>query len=164
LQADQVADSIVAKIRQVASLYHQLVLVVGPPGAGKSKALASVRERTGAPVLNLGLALSRRMLELTVRQRSLQLRPLLDELVKAAGAASDLVLLDNTELLFDANLQQDPLPLLQGLSRRKTIVAAWTGALEDGKLRYAVPGHPEHRQHSARDLLAVPLQGNDEAP
>ena len=66
--ADRMTDAIVAKIRQAASLYHQLVLVVGPAGAGKSKALASVRKRTGAPVLNLGLALSRRMLDLTVRQ------------------------------------------------------------------------------------------------
>ena len=164
LPANQATDAVAAQIRQAASLYHRLVLVVGPAGAGKARALESVRERTGAALANVGLELSRRMLDLTVRQRSLQLRSLLDELVKTAGAASDVVLLDNTELLFDANLQQDPLPLLQSLSRHKTIVAAWTGALEDGKLRYAVPGHPEHRQYPARDLLAVPLQGNDEAP
>ena len=48
--------------------------------------------------------------------------------------------------------------MLQGLSRNKTVVAAWTGVLEDGKLRYAAPGHPEHRQYSVGDLLVVPLQ------
>ena len=98
------------------------------------------------------------MLELTTGQRPLQLRPFLEKWMETVGAASDLVLLDNTELLFDATLKQDPLPLLQGLSRNKTLVAAWTGALEDGKLRYAAARHPEHRQYPARDLLAVPLQ------
>ena len=103
------------------------------------------------------------MLDLTAGQRPLQLRPLLEKWMETMGAASEVVLLDNTELLFDASLKQDPLPLLQGLSRNKTLVAAWTGALEGGKLRYAAAGHPEHRQYPARDLLAVPLQAGGEA-
>ena len=163
MRPDQAADAIVAAVRQAATLYHRLVLVVGPAGAGKTDALEAVRKRTSAPLANLGLELSRRMLELTAGQRPLQLRPRLEKWMETVGAASDLVLLDNTELLFDATLKQDPLPLLQGLSRNKTLVAAWTGAIEDGKLRYAAAGHPEHRQYPARDLLAVPLQAGGEA-
>ena len=185
MQSDQAADAIAAAVRQAASLYHRLVLVVGPAGAGKTDALEAVRQRTGAPLVNLGLELSRRMLELTADQRPLQLRPVLAQLVEALDEGGGtvlldnahlghkhsrdaqldeggLVLLDNIELLFDATLKQDPLHLLQGLSRNKTIVVAWTGALEDGKLRYAAAGHPEHRQYPARDLLAVPLQAGGE--
>ena len=163
MRPDQAADAIAAAIRQATALYHRLVLVVGPVGAGKTAALEAARKRTGAPLGNLGLELSRRMLDLTAGQRPLQLRPLLEKWMETMGAASEVVLLDNTELLFDASLKQDPLPLLQSLSRNKTLVAAWTGALEGGKLRYAAAGHPEHRQYPARDLLAVPLQAGGEA-
>lgn len=187
MQSDQAADAIAAAVRQAASLYHRLVLVVGPASAGKTDALEAVRKRTGAPLVNLGLELSRRMLELTADQRPLQLRPVLTQLVetldeggspalldnahpghqRSRGAQLDkggsLLLLDNIELLFDPTLKQDPLHLLQGLSRNKIIVAAWTGALEDGKLRYAAAGHPEHRQYPARDLLAVPFPAGGQA-
>ena len=164
MQSDRAADAVAAAVQQAASLYHRLVLVVGPAGVGKTKALEAVRERTGAPLANLGLDLSRRMLELTVSQRPLQLRPFVEQLVETLDEGGGLVLLDNIELLFDATLKQKPLSLLQGLSRNKTVVAAWTGVLEDGKLRYAAPGHPEHRQYSVGDLLVVPLQAGGEAP
>ena len=163
----QVTDAIFARLQQVAPRYHRLVLVVGPAGAGKTNALEAVRKRTGAPLANLGLELSRRMLELTLDQRPLQLRPFLEQLLETLDEGGGLVLLDNTELLFDATLKQEPLSLLQGLSRNKTVVAAWTGVLEDGKLRYAAPGHPEHRQYppdDLRSLAVVNLQADDEAP
>ena len=163
MRPDQAADAIAAAVQQASALYHRLVLVVGPAGAGKTAALEAVRKRTGAPLGNLGLELSRRMLELTTGQRPLQLHPVLAQLVESLDEGGGPVLLDNTELLFDATLKQDPLPLLQGLSRNRTIVAAWTGALECGKLRYAAAGHPEHRQYPACDLLAVPLQAGGEA-
>ena len=35
-------------------------------------------------------------------------------------------------LLFDARLKQDPLRCLQGLSRNRTVVAAWTGTCARG--------------------------------
>ena len=63
-------------------------------------------------------------------------------------ALSDLVVLDNIEILFDAALRQDPLRLLQGVSRNRTIVAAWNGTLENGYLIYAASEHPEHRRYS----------------
>ena len=85
------------------------------------------------------------MLDLTERERSLRLPDLLDEVV---GRDAALVLLDNIELLFDAAFQHDPLRLLQGVSRNRTIVAAWNGTLENGYLSYAVPDHPEFRRYS----------------
>ena len=160
---DPTEEAIAAGIAQAAQRYNRLLLVVGSVGTGKSDALAAVGERIAVPVAIVGLELSRQMLELTARQRRLQVRPLLEQLVEAAGSG-DIVLLDNTELLFDANLQQDPLRLLQGLSRDRTVVAAWTGKLDGGTLRYAMPGHPEHRAYPAADLLTVPVGTGDEMP
>lgn len=153
--AEPLADKVIAKIDQVAELYHRLVLLVAPAGAGKTAALRHVHERTAIPLINLNLELSRRLLDLTERQRALQLPRLFAEVVDAG--AGEVILLDNIEVLFAVPLKQDPLRLLQGLSRNKTLVAAWTGGIEAGHLVYATPDHPEYRRYALRDLhIAAP--------
>jgi len=112
-----------------------------------------VHERTAAPLVNVNLELSRRMLDLTERQRTLQLPRLLAEIVGASAA--DVVLLDNLEVLFDVSLKQDPLRLLQGLSRNQTVVAAWSGSTDGEHMIYATPDHPEYRRYPLRDFLVV---------
>lgn len=56
-----------------------------------------VRDRTGAPLINVNLELSRRMLKLTERQRTLRLPRLMREIIGSAEKGS--VLLDNIEVL-----------------------------------------------------------------
>lgn len=152
---EPIADNIIEKISQAAQLYYRLVLLAGPTGAGKTAALQMVHERTKAPLINVNLELSKRMLELTERQRVLQLPQLLAEIVGAS--ASDVVLLDNIEVLFAIALQQDPLRLLQGLSRNTTIVAAWNGTIDKEHLSYATPDHPEYRRYPIKDFVLVSL-------
>jgi hypothetical protein len=151
--AEPLADQVIRKIGQAAELYHRLMLVVAPAGEGKTTALQEVHERTGAPLINVNLELSRRMLDLTERQRSLELPRLLGEIVNKAEG--DLVLLDNIEILFDVSLQQDPLRLLQGLSRNKTLVVAWNGNLDNKHMTYAAPDHPEYRRYPVHDFLVA---------
>ena len=151
--AEPLSDRVIRSIDQAAELYHRLVMLVAPAGAGKTAALQEVHERTGAPLLNINLEGSRRMLELTERQRALQLPRLLSEMVSAAQA--DVVLLDNIDVLFDISLKQDPLRLLQGLSRNKTVVAAWNGSVDQGHMVYATPDHPEYKRYALRDFLVV---------
>jgi hypothetical protein len=154
--AEPLADRVIRKIGQAAELYHRLVMLVAPAGAGKTAALQDVHERTAAPLINVNLALSRCMLDLTERQRALQLPRLLSEIVGASAA--DVILLDNVEVLFDVSLKQDPLRLLQGLSRNKTVVAAWSGSIEGEHMVYATPDHPEYRRYPLRDFLVVNLE------
>jgi hypothetical protein len=151
--AEPLADRVIKRIGQAAELYHRLVMLVAPAGAGKTAALQDVHERTAAPLVNVNLELSRRMLDLTERQRALQLPRLLAEIVGASAA--DVVLLDNVEVLFDVSLKQDPLRLLQGLSRNKTVVAAWSGSIDGEHMVYATPDHPEYKQYPLRDFLVV---------
>jgi len=169
--AEPLADQVVRKIKQADELYHRLMLVVAPAGEGKTTALQDVQKRVGAPLVNVNLDLSRRMLDLTERQRALQLPRLLREIIN--DTADDVVLLDNIEILFDVSLKQDPLRLLQGLSRNKTVVAAWNGKLISDEwkrkavnsslstqssslyLIYAVPDHPEYRRYMVRDFLVA---------
>jgi hypothetical protein len=152
------AEQILARIPDTAGLYHRLLLVVAPSGAGKTRALRAVAESTGYPLINLNLELSRLLLELTERQRCLQVPALLDDILQARPG--EVVILDNIEILFDVQLKQDPLRCLQRLSRNRTIVAAWNGtcAAGDGRpplLTYAEPEHPEYRRYPAGDLLVV---------
>ncbi|MBU4427041.1 MAG: BREX-3 system P-loop-containing protein BrxF [Proteobacteria bacterium] len=151
--AEPLTDKIMRKVKQLDGFYHRLMLVVAPSGAGKTTALLDVRDRTGAPLINVNLEISRLMLDLTQRQRALQLPRLLREIVdQDAGKMS---LLDNTELLFDVGLKQDPLRLLQGLSRNKTVVASWNGAIIGGFLTYAEPAHPEFKRYPVHDFLVA---------
>ena len=156
--AEPLSDGVIRRIGQAAELYHRLVMLVAPAGAGKTAALQDVHERTAAPLININLELSRRMLDLTERQRALMLPRLLAEIVDASAA--DVVLLDNIEVLFDVSLKQDPLRLLQGLSRNKTVVAAWSGSVDREHMVYATPDHPEYRRYPLRDFLVVNPEAN----
>jgi len=151
--AEPLADQIMRKVKQAAELYHRLILVVAPAGAGKTTALLDVQDRTGASLVNANLELSRRMLDLTERQRALQPPRLLRDLV--SKSEGEMILLDNIEILFDVGLKQDPLRLLQGLSRNKTVVAAWNGTIAHDSLTYAAPAHPEYRRYPMRDFLVA---------
>ena len=147
------SNQIIGKVKQVPELYHRLVLVVAPSGAGKTSALKEVQQSLGAPLINVNLEISRRMLELTTRQRALQASRLLEDILRENR--SDVVLLDNIEILFEKSLKQDPLRLLQGLSRNRTIIATWNGEIKENFLTYAAPEHPEYRRYPCEDLQVV---------
>jgi hypothetical protein len=153
--AESLSEKVLAQIGKAGELYHRLILIAAPSGSGKTTALQDVATHTGALLLNLNLELSRRLLELTQRQRALELPKMLEEII---GRDERVVLLDNIEILFDVTLKQDPLRLLQGISRNRTVVAAWNGTLENGYLSYATPQHPERQRYPSRELLVVCLE------
>jgi hypothetical protein len=112
----------------------------------------------GWPRINVNLRVAEQLLELTQRVRAVRVAGLLEDLIQAAS--SDVVLLDNIEMLFATELAQDPLRLVQGLSRNRTIVAAWPGTYDGLALKYAEPGHPEFRKYMAPDAVMVLAAGN----
>jgi hypothetical protein len=150
------AESVLRAVEEARSLYHKLVLLVAPAGAGKTSVLNGIHAQTGAPLVNVNLELSRHMLELTERQRALQLPRLLTEIL--APSTTNLVLLDNLEVLFDVSLKQDPLRVLQGLSRSNAVVATWSGSIVGENLVYATPGHAEYKRYAMRDFIAVRME------
>ena len=148
------------KIRQslqaAEGLYHRLVLLVGETGSGKTGVLRDVAEELGTSVININLALAGELLELTAKQRSLRLPDILDRI---AARDRSSVVLDNIEILFDKDLKQDPLRLLQSLSRNRTVLASWNGIVNSGRLLYAETGHPEYRSYESVDALIVGMDG-----
>lgn len=55
-------DEVKAAVDALAFGYERLVLIVGPPGSGKSSVLRDAAEQRRWPVTNLGLELAQRML------------------------------------------------------------------------------------------------------
>jgi hypothetical protein len=151
-----VKDHIINALQTAEELYFRLVMLVGDAGSGKTKVLRSLGDEFNTEVINVNLQLSRALLELTDTQRVLQVRQHLEAIV---DKATPPVLLDNLEILFDSTLQQDPLRLLQGISRNKLIVASWNGFSDQGKLVYAEAGHPEYRHYDTADILWVNMDG-----
>lgn len=133
--------------------YYKLILAVGSAGAGKTAALNELAAKHKWPRVNVNLCLSEKLLDLTHRQRAVRVAAILDDTVRDEN--SSVVLLDNIELLFAAELAQDPLKLLQSLSRNQTIVAAWPGNFDDAALTYAEPGHPEARRYPTPQAVIV---------
>lgn len=151
--APLLSHQIVEQVEKANQLYHRLVIVVGPSRSGKTSILRDLHAKQRWPLVNVNLALSERLLELTGRQRALRVARLVDDIVQEH--ASDTVLLDNIEMLFLPNLKQDPLRLLQSLARNRTIVAAWQGAQVGSSLTYAVSEHPEYRRYDDPQALIV---------
>lgn len=149
-------EAVIERITAAKALYNKLVFVVAESGSGKTSLLREVSRALSSPVININLELSRRLLDLTERQRALQIPRLMAEILDQGG--NDTLLLDNIEILFDASLQQDPLRLLQGLSRNRTLVVAWNGSVQNQHMEYGEPGHSEHRRYPIQDFLVADLQ------
>lgn len=154
-------DSVLEQMDKVGEMYHRLVLVVAPSGAGKTGVLHDVAKNGGVPCINVNLELSKLMLDLTTKQRAIHAAFLLKEVV--AGGGGKLAILDNLEILFDRSLQLDPLRILKELSRQSTVVASWNGRLDEHGLNYGDPEHPEYRLYppSEIDFLHVTREGNE---
>ncbi len=153
--AEPIHDQIKRSLQAAEGLYHRLVLLVGESGSGKTGVLWGVAKEFGASVINVNLVLSSELLALTAKQRSLRLPVILDQI---ADQAQSPVVLDNLEILFDKNLKQDPLRLLQGISRNRAVVASWNGIMNAGRLLYAETGHPEYRRYESVDALIVNME------
>lgn len=154
--AEPIRDKIKRSLQIAEGLYHRLVLLAGEAGSGKTGVLRDVAKELGTSVVNVNLALSGELLELTAKQRALRLPGILDQIAEQAQSP---VVLDNIEILFDKNLKQDPLRLLQSISRNRAVVASWNGSMTSGRLIYAETGHPEYRSYDLVDALIVGMDG-----
>lgn len=102
--------------------------------------------------INLSLELSQRLLDIPQRQWPHRTMELIDAVV-ASAPSSELKVLHRIEILFDPQLQLDPLRSLQQISRRHCLLVAWPGTYDDRYLTYAEPAHPEYRRYPRKDLI-----------
>lgn len=131
----------------------KLLILVGPPGGGKTLLLVKLAQALGLPLINVGKDASQQLLPMTVRQRKLKAEEIVGTLVRDADPHT--VCLDNTELLFDPALSLNPLELLRNLSRNRVVIATWSGILENTSLIYAHPDHPEYFKQTVHGFPIV---------
>ena len=82
--AEPIHDKIKRSLQSAEGLYHRLVLLVGETGSGKTGVLRDVAKEFGTSVINVNLALTSELLELTAKQRSLRLPGILDQIADKA--------------------------------------------------------------------------------
>lgn len=149
-------DAIVSAVQEVVDSYHRLVLLAAPIAQGKSERLASVARDEGWPLLNLNQVVAAGLLEITARERVIQCRRTLADAISSSGGR--VVALDNIEMLFEDHLKQDPLRLLQSLSRTTTLVVSWPGDYNGQDLTFADPGHRDYRKYADPDVRILTMQ------
>lgn len=148
-------------IEDVPALHRQLILLVGPPGSGKTSAMLALAKKLSGPTndvtpLNVGSSLGVRLASVQSKVRSFEAANLLRELVDE-HCRIGVLLLDNIELLFDSHLQLAPLDLLNRQAQSRPVVAAWPGTLHEGRLTYARMGHPEYQDYAANGLVCLQI-------
>ena len=85
-----IQEQIHQAVISVESLYNRLVLIVGNPESGKNSELKTYSDSQNLKMINVNLELSRQLLGLTNKQRSLQL-PKLFENVLSTDSKIDLL-------------------------------------------------------------------------
>lgn len=149
-----IQDTLVKAVKSADSAYYKLVLVVGESGAGKTEVIRKYAKTIQREIINLNLSLSEQLLGFTKKQRTLRVSGLIEDFIESKASP---IIFDNNELLFDINLQNDPLRVLKGLARNHTIITSWNGSVANGKLIYATPGHPEYRTYDLSDMIIVSM-------
>lgn len=151
-------DSILESLKVSSDLYYKLVLLTGEYASDKSEILKNIAKSFNVPVINISLSISTQLFELTTKQRALRLTGIFDNLLPSD---QPLAIFDHIEILFDPQLQQDPLQLMKKISKNQKILASWNGPITNNQLKYAEPNHPEYRSYKLdHDFLFVDIDGS----
>ena len=101
---------------QLGELNTKLIVLAGPRGSGKTKLLRELGDKMGVQPLNINLELGRRFAATSQAARGFSAGQLLRDIADRERNDSDLLLLDNLELLFERGLQINPLDLIKRLA------------------------------------------------
>jgi len=144
-------------VHEIAVLKSKLILLIGPPGNGKTVVLHQLANSRNLTPLSVGFELGTRLAMVPHKHRNLEASNILRELTDQ-HAKDNLLLIDNIELLFDIKLKLDPLELLRRIARTRCVVATWPGELRNGRLEYAEIGHPEYQDYSIECVVPFEIQ------
>jgi len=153
------AKEIGSAISRAQASYHKIVIVAGKSGSEKTPLLHLIARQFQIPFLNLGLALSQKLLNLTSRQRRIRTADIIAEIVEdhIDDQSNPRLIVDNTEIIFEPSLKLNPFGLLRSICRKRLLIWSWNGVVDQGHLVYAYPGHPEYQQILLKDLITVNL-------
>jgi len=68
---------------------------------------------------------------------------------------ADTLVLDHIEILFDPQLQQNPVLLLENISRNVTLIVGWKGHCSGRKLVYSEPEYDDYFTHEHTEGIVI---------
>jgi hypothetical protein len=107
------------------------------------------------PYINLNLQLSEKLQNIPKSNIPLQIGEILNEILNLYH--DSIIWLGNIEILFDKQLQQHPVRLLEHLSKRFKLLVSWPGQFDGKSLIYATPDHPEYFKYDEFEGKIVTL-------
>lgn len=149
-----ISSKISSYFPQVLEQYYRLIVVTVQ--CNYQINFQQVAESTNSRYINVNLELSKLLLELTQKQRSLKAERLLKQII--GNTDNEVIFLEHLEILFDTSLQLDPLRCLQKLARNYSIVTVWSGNIESNYLIYAEREHPEYKSYLIDNFLVINLE------
>lgn len=147
-------------IDDAAKLRTRIVWLVGEPGTGKTRLLKQLAaQRPNCEYLNLNAALAARLQNDAPEQQPFTASQHLGAILPPRSAGA--VLLDNIELLFSRPLRLPVVDRLKSIAQQTTLVVAWPGTLETGKLTYGARNSGEFSEFPIETPLAIDLNNKN---
>lgn len=118
---------------------HQLIFIVNEQF---KRDIKFVSNELAIPHINVNYELSKALKDIPLKRRSRKVNESLKAIVRSKSA--ETLVLDNIEILFDTQLQQNPVLLFEDISRNYTLIVGWKGKYYNKKLVYSEPEHEEY--------------------
>ena len=152
LNTKQLADLIDSASR----LRTRLVWLVGMPGSGKTNELKAIAAgQADCQYVNLNAALSSRLTADSPDQQPFRAGQHLGDILSPGSTGSWLI--DNVEILFSRKLKVRVVDRLNSLAQQATVVVAWPGSIENGRLTYGARNHPDFAEYPIDSPLVLDL-------
>ncbi len=154
------SKQLVDYINSASRLRTRLVWLVSMPGSGKTQLLkAASHGVSDCAYVNLNAALSTRLASDSADEHPFRIGQRLSALL--LGRPAGVWLVDNIELLFSRSLKVRVVDRLSSLAQQATLVVAWPGSMENGRLTYGARNHPDFAEYPIDSPLVIDLNNTN---
>lgn len=127
-------EEFVNAVEELSKVENKIMAVTGKPGSGKSKVMREAASEKKWDYIDCRLLITEEFLELLPEVRKAKAPEMIEEIL--ATYNSDVIMLDRVQTLFVPVFHIDVADLLFKLAKKFTLILAWPGYVEDGKLCY----------------------------
>ena len=104
--------------------------------------LQNIIKQLKLPSINVNMELASRLRNIPASRRSRVVKNELQSIVNEYD--DDVIFLNRIQYLFDEELKQDPLGLIEYISGNKVILVNWPGEIRKEIIKYGTQDHPEY--------------------